>query len=75
MFFGLFCAYSVMCNASTQGVIRPWRFSPPLVHILLAWLSPVRPMRVDQVGAETRALRRTSRVGPWADPFPAFFTV
>ena len=28
-------------------------------------------MRVDQVGAETRALRRTSRVGPWADPVPA----
>ena len=28
-------------------------------------------MRIDQVGAETRALRRTSRVGPWADPFPA----
>ena len=41
------------------------------VHILLAWSSPVRPMRVDQVGAETRALRRTSRVGPWSDPFPA----
>jgi len=58
-------------SASTQGVIRPWRFSPPLVHILLAWSSPLRPMRVDQVGAETRALRRTSRVGPWADPFPA----
>ena len=33
--------------------------------------SPVRSMRVDQVSAETRALRRTSRVGPWADPFPA----
>ena len=40
-------------------------------HPILAWPSPVRPMRVNQVGAETRALRRTSRVGPWADPVPA----
>ena len=54
-----------------HGVIRPWRFSPPLVYILLAWSSLVRSMQVDQVGAETRALRRTSRVGPWADPVPA----
>jgi len=55
-------------SASTRGVIRPWRFSPPLVHILLAWSSPVRSMQVDKVGVETRALRRTSRVGLWADP-------
>jgi len=48
-------------SASTQGVIRPWRLSPPLVHILLAWSSPVRSMRVNQVGAETRDLRHRIR--------------
>ena len=58
-------------SALTQGVIRSWWFSPSLVHILRAWSSPVRSTRVDQVGAEIRALRRTSRVGPWADTVPA----
>ena len=37
----------------------------------MEYVRPVRPMRVDQVDAETCALRRTSRVGPWANPFPA----
>jgi len=68
--FSLSC-YIIVSVHPTFKVQSFLLFSPPLVHILLALSSPVRPMRVDQVGAETRALRRTSRVGPWADPFPA----
>ena len=48
-----------------------YRLSPPLVHILLAWSTPVRLRRVDEVGAETRALRCNSRFGSCADPLPA----
>ena len=57
--------------ASTRGVIWPCQSSPLLVHITLGWLSPVHSMWVKQVGDETRALRRASRVGPWTDPVPA----
>ena len=60
--------HGIFLHRLKVSIIRPEWFSPPLVHILPARSSPARPMWVNQVSTETRALRRNTRVGPRADP-------